>query len=49
MIGKQVEIIVNEEATQPPVPGDFSLLHDLAGKIDLDFDAVEKLREISKL
>jgi hypothetical protein len=48
MIGKDVEIIVLE--VQPPgTKGDLSLLNELAGKIDLDFDAIEKLREISKI
>ena len=48
MIGKDVEIIVLEE--QPASSkGDLSLLRELAGKIDLDFDAIEKMREISKI
>ena len=44
LIGKRVEIIILEEPEVQPGGGDYSLLHDLAGKIDLDFDAIEKLR-----
>jgi hypothetical protein len=49
MIGKEVEIIVLEEQSTS-VPGqDFSKLDEIAGKIDLDDDAINRLREISKL
>lgn len=49
MIGKEVEIIVLEEQVQPAPTGNFAELEALAGNIDLDFDAIEKLREISKI
>lgn len=49
MIGKRVEIIVMEEPTSSSVQGDLGLLDEIAGKIDMDWDAIEKLRDISKL
>jgi hypothetical protein len=46
--GKDVEITVTE-ARPDQSPPDLSKLDEIAGKIDLDFDAIEKLREISKI
>ena len=56
MIGKDVKIIVVEEPAPldsiEPAPLDSIPasvpLKELAGNIGLDFDAIEKLREISK-
>jgi hypothetical protein len=48
MIGKNVEIIVLEEPDIRQSTGDLSLLQEMAGTIDLDFEAIENLREISK-
>lgn len=49
MIGKEVEIIVLEEQPAPAVKQDLSALHQIAGNIDLDYDAIEHLRKISTL
>jgi hypothetical protein len=49
MIGKDVEIIIVEEPARASSPSALARLNEIAGKIDLDFDAIEKLREISKL
>ncbi|HEY2587206.1 MAG TPA: hypothetical protein VGI81_15780 [Tepidisphaeraceae bacterium] len=50
MIGKDVEIIVLEDKPAPKDrPQDLSALEVIAGSIDLDFDAIQQLREISKL
>lgn len=44
MIGKDVRIIaVKEHQTVPDKP-DFSALGSIAGRIDLDFQAIEALR-----
>ena len=43
LVGKDVRIIVREESKNM-VPRDLSVWDRLAGKIDLDFDAIEKLR-----
>ena len=48
MIGKDVEIIVREQP-QSESRGDLSKLTELAGNIDLDYEAITKLREISRL
>jgi hypothetical protein len=48
LMGKDVEITVTE-ARPDQSPPDLSKLDEIAGKIDLDFDAIEKLREISKI
>jgi hypothetical protein len=48
LVGKDVRITVVEELTHPPIR-DLSLLDQLAGKIDLDFDAVADLRRRSSL
>lgn len=47
MIGKDVRIIVVEESGAPSFRPDLTLLHELAGHIDLDFDAIEDLRSRS--
>jgi len=49
MIGKDVEIIVLEEHPRGAPSADISKLRELAGNIDLDSEAIEKLREISKI
>jgi hypothetical protein len=46
MVGKDVRIIVVEEPAPRP-PRDLSALDKLAGKIDLDWEAVEDLRRRS--
>jgi hypothetical protein len=46
MVGKDVRIIVIEEPLSG-TPRDFSALDRLAGKIDLDYDAIEDLRRRS--
>ena len=46
MVGKDVRIIVIEEPLNRP-PRDLSALDRLAGKIDLDYDAIEDLRRRS--
>ncbi len=46
LVGKDVRIIVMEEPV-PRAPRDLSALDRLAGKIDLDFDAIEDLRRRS--
>ncbi len=46
LVGKDVRIIVVEEPVQR-APRDLSALDRLAGKIDLDFDAIEDLRRRS--
>jgi virulence-associated protein VagC len=43
LVGKDVRIIVVEEPANRP-PKDLSALDKLAGKIDLDYDAIENLR-----
>jgi hypothetical protein len=47
MIGKEAEIIVLEEQPAPAAKQDLSTLHQIAGNIDLDYDAIEHLRKIS--
>jgi hypothetical protein len=49
MIGKEVEIIVLEERPTVAPTQDLTALHQIAGNIDLDFDAIQHLRDISKL
>ncbi len=46
LVGKDVRIIVVEEPTKRPSP-DLSALDRLAGKIDLDYEAIESLRRRS--
>jgi hypothetical protein len=46
MVGKDVRIIVVEEPT-PRAPRDLSALDRLAGKIDLDLEAIDDLRRWS--
>jgi hypothetical protein len=46
LVGKDVCIIVVEESTPRP-PRDLSALDRLAGKIDLDYDAIDDLRRRS--
>jgi hypothetical protein len=46
LVGKDVRIIVVEEPLLRP-PRDLSALDCLAGKIDLDYEAVEDLRRRS--
>jgi hypothetical protein len=46
LVGKDVRIIVVEEPLNRP-RHDLSALDRLAGKIDLDFDAIEDLRRRS--
>lgn len=48
LVGKDVRIIVVEEPINRP-PRDLSALDRLAGKIDLDYDAIEDLRRRSAL
>jgi hypothetical protein len=48
LVGKDVRIIVVEESEDRP-PRDLSALDRLAGKIDLDYDAIEDLRRRSTL
>jgi hypothetical protein len=43
LVGKDVRIIVVEEAANR-APRDLSALDRLAGKIDLDYEAIDKLR-----
>jgi hypothetical protein len=47
-IGKDVEIVVSEVVPQK-LPDHLVELEKIAGKIDLDFEAIEKMREISKI
>jgi len=47
MIGKDVEIIVMEEATSASTPGDLSLLDAAAGKDLIDPAALKELRDAS--
>ena len=49
LIGKEVEIIVREEPAAQVEFQDLTPVHEAAGKIDLDWDAIEHLRDISKL
>jgi hypothetical protein len=44
MIGRDVRIIVIEEPTPEVEKARLAALERLAGKIDLDFDAIEDLR-----
>lgn len=46
LVGKDVRIIVVEEPA-PREPRDLSALDKLAGKIDLDYEAIEDLRRRS--
>jgi hypothetical protein len=46
LVGKDVRIIVVEEPAPRP-PRDLSALDRLAGKIDLDYEAIEDLRRRS--
>lgn len=46
LVGKDVRIIVVEEPA-PREPRDLSALDRLAGKIDLDYEAIEDLRRRS--
>ena len=46
LVGKEVRIIVVEEPSPRP-PRDLSALDRLAGKIDLDYEAIEDLRRRS--
>lgn len=46
LVGKEVRIIVVEEPQSRP-PRDLSALDRLAGKIDLDYHAIENLRRRS--
>ena len=48
LIGKDVEITVTETTPQQ-LPPHLAELEKMAGKIDLDFEAIEKMREISKI
>jgi hypothetical protein len=48
LVGKDVRIIVVEEPT-PLAPRDLSALDRLAGRIDLDYKAIEDLRQRSVL
>ncbi len=47
-LGKDVEIVVSEVVRQD-LPEHLVELEKLAGEIDLDFEAIEKMREISKI
>jgi hypothetical protein len=47
MIGKQVEIIVMEEPAQTMSEHNLAVLDEIAGKIDLHWDAIEKFRDVS--
>ena len=50
MIGKDVEIIVIEQDGAPhEAAPNIEKLRELAGQIDFDYEAFEKLREISTL
>ena len=52
MIGREVEIIVLDDQPAPPVDErlpDVGKLRALATGIDFDYEAFERLREISKL
>lgn len=44
MIGKDVRIIVVEESEATPGKSDVSALDEIAGRIDLDLQAIEDLR-----
>lgn len=44
MIGKEVEIIILAEQPASLPKQDLSALHQIAGNIDLDFDAIQNLR-----
>jgi hypothetical protein len=44
MIGKDVQIIVVERSQESAGSPDLSALDKIAGKIDLDFQAIEDLR-----
>ena len=46
LVGKDVRIIVIEEPV-PRAPRDLSALERVAGKLDLDFDAIDELRRRS--
>ena len=46
LVGKEVRIIMVEEPSPRP-PRDLSALDRLAGKIDLDYDAIDDLRRRS--
>ncbi len=49
MIGKDVEIIVVEEPSDEALDQDLTPFFELAGNVDLDYDAVSDLRRISIL
>ncbi len=44
LIGKTVEIVVNEDSTAPVEPGDYSALRDLLNRDVIDPDAYKRLR-----
>jgi hypothetical protein len=46
LVGKDVRIIVMEEPANQ-TPRDLAALDSLAGKIDLDYDAIDELRRRS--
>jgi hypothetical protein len=46
LVGKHVRIIVMEEPADR-LPPDLALLERLAGKIDLDYEAIDELRRRS--
>ena len=48
LIGKDVRVIIVEEPSVAQ-PIDLSALDRLAGKIDLDFDAIDDLRQRSQV
>jgi hypothetical protein len=47
LLGKDVEIIVIEDQGEQTGDQDLQPLFDLAGHIDLDYEAIENLRKIS--
>jgi hypothetical protein len=49
LIGKDVHIILIEESTDRHGPPNLSALERLAGKLDLDYQAIEDLRKISTI
>lgn len=49
MIGKDVNIIIIEEQASSAFRQDLAPLFDLAGKIDLDSEAIDRLRKISMI
>jgi len=49
MIGKDVEIIILEERAPFGSTQDLSPVDEAAGKIELDWDAIQDLRDINKL